>query len=64
MAEVTERAFEAVQIRRDAGTREILQECIALAGLDEYGKRYPAYWIIHRALEEYRKALQAKAGSV
>ncbi len=49
-----------IPIRREMGTRELVQECRELLGEDRLGRMTPGYGVVHIALEDLRDKLKAK----
>jgi hypothetical protein len=49
--------FDQFHISRTMHTRELILECTDLTPPDEYGRRVPAYVVLHQALMAYRTRL-------
>lgn len=55
--------FTALLVSRKAGTMQLMHECHALAGLDEYGRKPPLYVVLHQALAAYKHQLTGDGGA-
>ena len=56
--------FAFFHLSRALRTRELIHECAELAPPDDYGRRLPAYIVVHNAMEEYRdRALKKQKGA-